>query len=205
MHTNLIWSRSHAFVFVVCCQLLAVGQSTEPPSQLTLPPQQQPSPRATPNDNQPATQPSSSQPGQPRPARSKPPQTPREQAWHLLESGCASDKTIDRATATLVLGLIPNSVNSARLAEKALTDDKPEVRSAAAKVLARDPDPATTRALTDAAGDKSWIVQTAALEALAKRGDRSALNTVAKYMADEKDAVRYTAAAAVLRLTTRRD
>ena len=68
-------------------------------------------------------------------------------------------------------------------------------------MLARDPDPATTRALTDAAGDKSWIVQTAALEALAKRGDRSALNTVERYMADEKDAVRYTAAAAVLQLT----
>jgi len=67
--------------------------------------------------------------------------------------------------------------------------------------LARDPDPATTKALTDAAGDKSWIVQAAALEALGKRGDRSALNTVEKYMSDEKDAVRYTAAAAVLRLT----
>jgi hypothetical protein len=80
-------------------------------------------------------------------------------------------------------------------------DDSSPIRAAAAKVLARDPDPATTTALTDAAGDKSWIVQTAALEALAKRGDRSALNTVEKYMADEKDAVRYTAAAAVVRLT----
>jgi HEAT repeat protein len=80
-------------------------------------------------------------------------------------------------------------------------DDSSPVRAAAAKVLARDPDPATTKALTDAAGDKSWIVQAAALEALGKRGDRSALNTVEKYMSDEKDAVRYTAAAAVLRLT----
>jgi HEAT repeats len=52
--------------------------------------------------------------------------------------------------------------------------------------LARDPDPATTKALADAAGDKSWIVQAAALEALGKRGDRSALNTVEKYMSDEK-------------------
>jgi HEAT repeat protein len=234
-----------------------------------------------------------------------------------LESACASDKTIDRATATLVLGLIPNNVKSVRLAEKALTDDKSDVRSAAAaalgemksrasipklkaafddpdplvvlaaahsldlmhdnsayevyyevlngerkakrslisaqaslfhdpkkmaalgfeegigfipfagigwgaikaiakddsspvraaaaKVLARDPDPATTTALTDAASDKSWIVQTAALEALAKRGDRSALNTVEKYMADEKGPVRYTAAAAVLRLMAIRE
>jgi HEAT repeat protein len=312
MHTNVIWARNHASVFVICCQL-ALGQSIEPPSQLGLPAQQQPSPNARPNDNQPATQPPIGQTGQPRPVRSKSPQTPRERAWQLLESACASDKTADRATATLVLGLIQNNVKSARLAEKALTDDKSEVRSAAAaalgemnsrasipklraaledqdplvvlaaahsldlmhdnsayevyyevlngerkakrsliasqaslfhdpkrmaalgfvegigfipfagigwgaikaiakddsspvraaaaKVLARDPDPATTRALTDAAGDKSWIVQTAALEALAKRGDRSALNTVERYMADEKDAVRYTAAAAVLRLT----
>ena len=312
MHTNVMWSRSHAFVFLVCCQLLALGQSTEPPSQSTLP-AQQPSPRATPNNNRPATQLREVQPGQARPVRSKAPKTPRERAWQLLESACASDKTADRATATLVLGLIPNNAKSARLAEKALTDDKAEVRSAAAaalgemnsrasipklraafddhdplvvlaaahsldlmhdnsayevyyevlngerkakkglissqvslfhdpkrmaalgfeegigfipfagigwgaskaiakddsspvraaaaKVLAKDPDPATTTALTDAAGDKSWIVQTAALEALAKRGDRSALSTVEKYMADEKDAVRYTAAAAVLRLT----
>jgi HEAT repeat protein len=314
MRTNLMWPRSHAFVLVICCcQFLALGQSTMTLSQLTSPAEQQPSPNAVPNDNELTTQPPASQPGQPRPVRSKTPPTPRERAWQLLESACASDKTTDRATATLVLGLIPNNVKSARLAEKALTDDKAEVRSAAAaalgemksrasipklraafddqdplvvlaaahsldlmhdssayevyyevlngerkaskglissqaslfhdpkrvaalgfeqgigfipfagigwgaikaiakddsspiraaaaKVLARDPDPATTTALTDAAGDKSWIVQTAALEALAKRGDRSALNTVEKYMADEKDAVRYTAAAAVVRLT----
>jgi HEAT repeat protein len=313
MHTNLICSRSHAFVFVLCCQLLALGQSAQPPSQLTSPAQPQASPNATPNDNQPATQAPPSQPGPPRPVRSHASQTPREQAWQLLESACTSEKATERATATLVLGLIPNNVKSVRLAEKALTDDKAEVRSAAAaalgemksrasipklkaafddpdplvvlaaahsldlmhdnsayevyyevlngerkakkglissqaslfhdpkrmavlgfeealgflpfagigwgaikaiakddsspvraaaaKVLARDPDPATTRALTEAAGDKSWIVQTAALEALAKRGGRLALDTVEKYMADEKNAVRYTAAAAVLRLT----
>jgi hypothetical protein len=313
MHTNLIWPRSHAFVFVLCCLLLALRQSAPPLSQLNLPAQQQISPNVTPGANEPATQPPANQPGQQLPARSKGHQTPREQAWRLLESACKSDKTSDRATAILVLGLIPNDAKSARLAEKALMDDKAEVRSAAAaalgemksrasiaklrgafddqdplvvlaaahsldlmhdnsayevyyevlngerkakkglissqtslfhdpkrmaalgfeeglgfipfagigwgaikaiakddsspvraaaaKVLARDPDPATTKALTDAAGDKSWIVQTAALEALAKRGDRSALSTVEKYMSDEKDAVKYTAAAVVLRLT----
>jgi HEAT repeat protein len=44
-------------------------------------------------------------------------------------------------------------------------DSSSPVRAAAAKVLARDPDPATTKALTDAASDKSWIVQAEALEA----------------------------------------
>jgi len=47
-------------------------------------------------------------------------------------------------------------------------DDSSPVRAAAAKVLAREPDPATTQALAEAAGDKSWIVQVAALEVLAK-------------------------------------
>jgi HEAT repeat protein len=313
MHTNLIWPRSHVFVFVVCCQLLALRQSTPSPPPPNLPAQQQAGPNTTPGANEPATQSPANRIGQPLPSRSKGSQTLREQAWQLLENACKSDKTSDRATAVLVLGLIPNDAKSARLVETALTDDKPEVRSAAAaalgemkarasipklraafddqdpsvvlaaahsldlmhdnsayevyyevlngerkarkglissqasllhdpkkvaalgfeegigfipfagigwgaiktiakddsspvraaaaKVLARDPDPATTKALTDAAGDKSWIVQAAALEALGKRGDRSALNTVEKYMSDEKDAVRYTAAAAVLRLT----
>jgi HEAT repeat protein len=79
-------------------------------------------------------------------------------------------------------------------------DDSSPVRAAAAKVLAKDPDPAATKALADAAGDKSWLVRTAALEALAKRGDPSVLDKVALCMSDEKDAVKYTAAAAVLRL-----
>jgi HEAT repeat protein len=299
-------------VVVVCCQLLTLRQSNAPPSQPNLPAQQQAGPNPTAGANEPAKQPSAGRPGQPLPSRSKAPQK-RELAWQLLEDACKSDKPSDRATAIHVLGLIPNDAKSARLAEKALTDDRPEVRSAAAaalgemkarasipklraafgdqdpsvvlaaahsldlmhdnsayevyyevlngkrkakrglissqtsllhdpkkmaalgfeegigfipfagigwgaikaiakddsspiraaaaKALARDPDPATTKALTDAAGDKSWIVQTAALEALAKRGDRSVLNTVETYMSDERDAVKYTAAAAVLRLT----
>src|SRR5437667_3588123 len=230
----------------------------------------------------------------------------KEEAWHTLETACTGDKATDRANATRVLGLIRNDVKATKLAEKALSDLKPEVRAAAAaalgdmnsrrsipklkkalddenplvalaaahslhlmrnnsayevyseilakqrkggkglissqmstfsdpkkmaqlgfeegigfvpfagrkaikevrkddsspvraaaaKVLADDPDPATTKVLEEAAGDKSWIVRAAALEALARRGDPSALDTVELYLLDEKDVVRYTAAAA---------
>jgi HEAT repeat protein len=300
-------------VFVLCCQVLALPQTTTPPSDPNLPAQHEPALNATPTANQPATQPPADQPGQAHPVHPKVPQTIREQAWQIIEDACATDKTGDRAIAVLVLGLVPNDARSAQMAEKALADDKPEVRTAAAvalgemrsraglpklraaiddpdpsvvlaaahsldlmhdkaafevyyevlngerkakkgllsskadllhdpkkmaqlgfeqgigfvpfagigwgaikaiakddsspiraaaaKVLTRDPDPASKKALIDATGDKSWIVQTAAIEALAKRGDRSALSTVEKYMADEKNAVKYTAAAAVLRLT----
>ena len=80
-------------------------------------------------------------------------------------------------------------------------DDSSPVRAAAARVLARDPDPATTKALIEATGDNSWIVQVAALEALAKRNDPSALSTVDRYMSDENAAIKFTAAAAVIHLT----
>ena len=87
-------------------------------------------------------------------------------------------------------------------AVKAITkDDSSPVRAAAAKALANDPSPATTKALSEATEDKSWLVRVAALESLAKRGDSSALHVVASRMSDEKLTVRYTAAAAVLRLT----
>ena len=79
-------------------------------------------------------------------------------------------------------------------------DDSSPVRAAAAEVLADDPDPATTKVLEQAAGDKSWLVRAAALGALARRGDLSALHTVELYLLDEKDVVRYTAAASALRL-----
>ena len=84
---------------------------------------------------------------------------------------------------------------------KALTkDDTSPVRAAAAKVLAHDPDPDTTKTLTDAAGDKNWLVRAASLEALAKRGDSSVLKAVDLYLDDDKAEVKYTAAAAVLHL-----
>jgi len=238
--------------------------------------------------------------------------SPKEKAWHTLQTACTGDKATDRANATRVLGLIRNDVKATKLAEKALSDLKPEVRAAAAaalgdmnsrrsipklkkalddenplvalaaahslhlmrnnsayevyseilakqrkggkglissqmstfsdpkkmaqlgfeegigfvpfagigwkaikevrkddsspvraaaaKVLADDPDPATTKVLEEAAGDKSWIVRAAALDALARRGDPSALETVELYIGDEKDVVRYTAAASALRL-----
>ena len=78
--------------------------------------------------------------------------------------------------------------------------DSSPVRAASARVLAEDPDPAITKVLAEQAGDESWIVRAAALEALAKRGDPSALDTVEVYLTDEKDIVKYTAAAATVRL-----
>jgi hypothetical protein len=91
-------------------------------------------------------------------------------------------------------------------AVKMLTrNDSAPARASAAHALANDPDPAATRALTDALGDKSWLVRLAALESLAKRSNPAVLDSVRLYVYDEKDAVRFTASAAVVRLTAIRE
>ena len=80
------------------------------------------------------------------------------------------------------------------------TDNSP-VRAAAARKLAHDPDPASAKALVAATQDKNWLVRQAALEAIAERGDRKLVPQVKASMDDDKDEVRYTAAACVARLS----
>jgi HEAT repeat protein len=281
--------------------------------QANAPSEQQRKDQNAPPASNESAQPPVAQPREDSPGKQAPVAvSPKEKAWHTLETACTGNKTIDRANATRVLGLIRNDVKARKLAEKALSDPKPEVRAAAAaalgdmnsrrsipklkkalddkdpsvalaaahslrlmhndtayqvysevlakqrkggkglissqkstlsdpkkmaqlgfeegigfvpfagigwkaikevrkddsspvraaaaKVLADDPDPATTKVLEEAAGDNSWLVRAAALEALAQRGDPAALDTVELYLLDEKDVVRYTAAASALRL-----
>ncbi len=80
-------------------------------------------------------------------------------------------------------------------------DSSAPVRAAAAKVLADDPDPVTQNMLAqEAVADKSELVRIAALEAVAKRGDSSAIEKIADALNDPKQGVRYAAAAAILHL-----
>jgi HEAT repeat protein len=84
---------------------------------------------------------------------------------------------------------------------KALRKDEASlVRAAAAKTLAKDPDAKSGRALVQATHDKSWIVRAAALEALSHRGDPSVLGKIEPALEDDKDAVHYKAAAAIIHL-----
>jgi HEAT repeat protein len=65
-----------------------------------------------------------------------------------------------------------------------------------------DPDPLSEDALIQTAlSDKSELVRGAALEALAQRGHPSAAERIALALSDDKDSVRFTAAAAIVHLT----
>jgi len=79
--------------------------------------------------------------------------------------------------------------------------DPNPVRAVAATMLAHDPDPASGKALVKATNDKDWIVRAAAVEAIAQRGDASLLPHVIVKCTDRNPKVRYSAAAAVIRLS----
>jgi HEAT repeat protein len=80
-------------------------------------------------------------------------------------------------------------------------DDSSPVRAAAARILSTDPDPKTEQALVQATSDKSWVVRMAALDTLARRNNPGVVPQIAGKLEDEKDVVRYTAAAAILHLS----
>jgi len=79
--------------------------------------------------------------------------------------------------------------------------DPNPVRAVAASLLAHDPDPASADALVKATDDKNWMVRAAAVEAIAQRGDASLLRHVVARFADKNEKVRFSAAAATIRLS----
>jgi HEAT repeat protein len=85
---------------------------------------------------------------------------------------------------------------------KAVTkDDASPIRAAAATKLALDPDPKSGEALTKSAADSKWVVRAAVVDAIARRGDPSLLKAVVPLLDDNNDAVKFSAAAAVIRLS----
>jgi HEAT repeat protein len=84
---------------------------------------------------------------------------------------------------------------------KAVTkDDSSPVRAAAAKILAKDPDSKSGEALVAAASDKSWLVVAAALDAISHRNDPNLLAPIEPKLNDQKEVIRYSAAAAIIHL-----
>jgi len=99
------------------------------------------------------------------------------------------------------LGFLPFA-NTGYSALKAVrTDAASTSRALAARELAKDADPRFNHVLVQAAtSDKSWLVRSSALLAIAKRENPEFLNAIVPALSDENQVVRYTAAAAVIRL-----
>jgi HEAT repeat protein len=100
------------------------------------------------------------------------------------------------------IGFIPFAGMGYNAFKMLTKDNTSPVLAAAALTLAKDPDPKSGQALADvSANNKSWIVRAAALNAIALRGETSLLPAAEAQLGDATEQVRYSAAAAVIRLT----
>jgi HEAT repeat protein len=99
------------------------------------------------------------------------------------------------------IGFIPFAGIGYEVFKTVTKDDSSPLRAAAAQKLAHDPEPDAADALIKAASDKSVTVRAAALEAVALRGDPSLLPKIRAALDDDKDLVRFTAAACVVHLS----
>src|ERR1700726_4840412 len=125
--------RIPAFVLLASCLLVGQQQTTTPPSpSQTNPPAQDqatnPSPPApTPAPTKEPAEPTPAQPAPAQPAQAQPPtaqprpsesgqqaaatpksrQSPKAEAWQILDDACTGNRTITRAMAIRVLGLMP--------------------------------------------------------------------------------------------------
>jgi HEAT repeat protein len=99
------------------------------------------------------------------------------------------------------IGFIPFAGIAYQVFKTVAKDDTSPVRAAAAKKLAHDPNPDSGEALVTATTDKNWMIRAAALEAIAQRGDRSLVPKITTAMDDDKDLVRFMAAACIAHLT----
>lgn len=100
------------------------------------------------------------------------------------------------------IGFLPYAGYGMEVIQALKKKDSSPLRAAAARVLARDPDPRSGQALAKACSDEDWIVREAALRAIALRGNPALLPSAEAAMQDNNNTVRYVAAAAALRLAS---
>jgi HEAT repeat protein len=98
-------------------------------------------------------------------------QTPVEKSWTILKQGLDEKKEEDRAKAADALGLLVNNDQARLMAEGALSDSSPDVRSEAATSLGKIGLKASIPKLKNALHDKEASVVFSAAGALYEMGD----------------------------------
>jgi HEAT repeat protein len=92
-------------------------------------------------------------------------------AWDMLETASASKRTGDRTNAIRALGLLPDNARAQKMAEEALHDQKPEVRTASATALGQMHATSSIPQLEKALADNNAHVVMAAAHSLRQLED----------------------------------
>ncbi len=102
--------------------------------------------------------------------------SPKVQAWTILDDGVANSSYEKRAKAVEVLGLLKQDPEAERMAIKALSDERPEVRAPAAAALGNMGAKSAIPELHKMFQDKDVTVILASARALLDLGDKSGYN-----------------------------
>ena len=113
-------------------------------------------------------------------------ETDKEAAWKIILSGLRSTSSEDRVIAVRVLGLLTQDHYASELAEQALVDGSPEVRSAAATALGQMHSMASIPKLRQILNDKEIPVVLAAARALHQMKDHAGYETYYEILAGER-------------------
>ena len=113
-----------------------------------------------------------------------------------------SPKELAFAGLNAASGLLGPLSYGVTMAEQLATDRSASARALSASLLASDSDPASVRELRDALQDKNAAVRTAAAKALGRHPCRSVVEDLHSLLDQEKDEVKYMAAASILRIST---
>ena len=116
--------------------------------------------------------------------------TPKEKAWNILDSGVAEKNAIKRSDAVEALGLLPRDARARTMAEKALGDDNPRVRAAAAITLGDMRSSRSIPRLSEALSDKDPVVVLSAAHSLLLMHDRRAYDVYYAVLTGQRKAGR---------------
>lgn len=123
--------------------------------------------------------------------------------WHDMREQLHSPTSIAEFGSVQAAGAFLGPAGFGVAALEELAKDKTAgVRAISAGLLGGGTDPGDRVLLEQALKDKSWLVRAAAAEALGHAGDQSDIEKLMTMMDNSHPAVRYKAAAAIVRLTT---
>jgi len=124
--------------------------------------------------------------------------------WHDMHEQLHNPTSIAEFGAVQAAGAFLGPAGFGVAALEELAKDKTAgVRAVSAGMLGEGTDPGDRVLLEEALKDKSWLVRAAAAQALGHAGDQSDIEKLMPMMNNSHPAVRYNAAAAIVRLTTK--
>ena len=122
--------------------------------------------------------------------------------WHDMHEQLHNPTSLAEFSAVQAAGAFLGPAGFGLAAVEELARDKTAgARAASATMLGSGTDSGDRKILEQALNDKSWLVRAAAAEALGQAGDQSDIDKLLPMMDKGRPAVRYKAAAAIVRLT----